>query len=82
MGRPRTGSAPTIQTRSTLRKQRGKMSMLNFNKCPIEYKYFDNHNELIDRLKLLEASREAGNEAHNNEIISIIKELRDGRIIK
>jgi len=33
-------------------------------------------NELVDRLQLLEASRQAGHNAHNNEILSIIEELR------
>lgn len=47
----------------------------------VDYVYWDNPNELIDRLKLLWASRDAGNTGLNNEIISIIEELRESGII-
>lgn len=41
------------------------------------YKYWNDPNELVDRLRLLIASKEAGNSTHNNEIISIIEELTE-----
>jgi hypothetical protein len=41
------------------------------------YVYWDDPNELVDRLKLLIASRDAGNTGLDNEIISIIEELRE-----
>lgn len=44
--------------------------------------YWDDPNELIDRLKILVASREAGNSNHDNEILAIIEELREAGIIK
>ena len=44
--------------------------------------YWDDPNELIDRLKLLMASKTAGNNNHDNEIISIIEELQEADIIK
>lgn len=44
--------------------------------------YWDDPNELIERLKLLIASRDAGNNNLDNEIISIIEELREAKIIK
>lgn len=47
----------------------------------VDYVYWDNPNELIERLKLLWASRDAGNTGVNNEIISIMEELRESRII-
>ena len=46
-----------------------------------DYRYWDDPNELVDRLKLLLAEREAGNNNHDNEIHAIIEELREARII-
>lgn len=47
----------------------------------VDYIYWDDPNELVDRLKLLVASRDAGNTGLNNEIISVIEELRESGII-
>lgn len=47
----------------------------------IVYEYFDDPNELCDRLKLLVASKKAGNSNHDQEINSIIQELRELNII-
>lgn len=44
--------------------------------------YWNNVNELVDRLRLLTASAEAGSSAHKNEIINIIEELRESGFIK
>jgi translation initiation factor IF-2 len=52
---------------------------LNNNK--IDYIHWNDPNELVDRLRLLEASRQAGNNAHDNEILSIIEELYEAGII-
>ncbi|XP_071570613.1 uncharacterized protein [Temnothorax nylanderi] len=52
---------------------------LNGNK--IDYVHWDDPNELVDRLRLLEASRLAGHNGHDNEILSIIKELREAGLI-
>ena len=46
-----------------------------------DYVYWDDPNELVERLKLLVAERSAGNNAHNNEIHSIIEELREAGYI-
>lgn len=43
--------------------------------------YWNNANELVDRLKLLIASQNVGNNSHNNEITSIIEELKEENII-
>lgn len=47
----------------------------------IEYVHWDDPNELVERLRLLFASRRAGNTSHDNEITSIISELREEGII-
>jgi len=41
------------------------------------YVYWDDPNELVDRLRLLLAEQSAGNPSHVNEIHSIIEELRE-----
>jgi hypothetical protein len=48
----------------------------------VRYEYWDDGNELVERLRLLIASQQAGNNSVNNEIISIIEELREAEIIK
>lgn len=56
---------------------------IDFNFIPyninnrIVYEYFDDPNELCDRLQLLVSSRMAGNTNHMQEISSIIEELRE-----
>jgi len=47
----------------------------------IDYVHWDDPNELVDRLRLLDASRRAGHDAHDNEILSIIDELREVGLI-
>lgn len=56
-------------------------SLLTYNEKPIEYVYWNDVNELVDRLQLLHASRDAGNTSVDNEIQSIIEELREANII-
>lgn len=48
----------------------------------IVYEYYDDPNELCDRLRLLLASKSAGNSNHDQEINSIIEELRERGIIE
>lgn len=47
----------------------------------IVYEYYDDPNELVDRLMLLVSSKSAGNSNHDQEINSIIEELRERDII-
>ena len=47
----------------------------------LDYVYWDDPNELVDRLKLLIAEQAAGNNAHTNEIHSILEELREAGYI-
>lgn len=46
-----------------------------------DYVYWDDPNELVERLKLLLGSRTAGNTGVDNEIIAIIAELKEGGIV-
>jgi len=43
----------------------------------IDYVHWDDANELVDRLRLLNASHRVGNNAHDNKMLSIIEELRE-----
>lgn len=56
----------------------GLMQYLDVKK---DYVYWDDPNELVDRLRLLIASTNAGHNGHRNEIISIIEELHEKNII-
>lgn len=51
------------------------------NEKPYNYKYWNNVEELVDRLVLLHAARGAGNDTHTNEIVAIEEELREADII-
>lgn len=48
----------------------------------IVYEHYDNPNELVERLRLLISSKSAGNTNHDQEINSIIEELRERHIIE
>lgn len=63
-------------------KKGGTLPKLKTLKKNTDYVYWDDPNELIERLQLLIASKEAGNNSHDNEIISIIEELKEANIIK
>jgi hypothetical protein len=77
--------APLILT--TREQEEEKQSKLGqglskeVNKNAIDLIYWDDPNELVERLHLLIASQAAGNFNHRNEIISIIEELREANII-
>lgn len=55
--------------------------LMSVNLRKPNYIYWDDPNELVERLKLLVASQNAGHTNQNNEIISIIEELREANII-
>lgn len=48
----------------------------------VAYEFYDDPNELCERLRILIASRAAGNSNHSQEINSIVAELRESAIIK
>lgn len=72
----------------TVEKQGGNLpvefqqNMLKTYKSNTDFIYWDDPNELIERLKVLIASKNAGNTNHDNEIISILEELKEASIIK
>ena len=47
----------------------------------MDYVFWDDPNELINRLRLLLAELEAGNQSHTNEIHSVIEELKEAGYI-
>lgn len=47
----------------------------------VQYRWWDSPKELVDRLRLLWASRQAGNNSHHNEIVAILEELREAGVI-
>ena len=76
--------APLISTESRKKKSGKGLSMpraMTLTDNKIDYVHWDDPNELVDRLRLLDASRHAGNNAHDNEITSIIEELREAGLI-
>ena len=58
-----------------------KFMILRRREYPLDLRYWDDPNELVNRLRLLIAERSAGNNNHDNEIHSIIEELREAKII-
>lgn len=72
-------------TRSTSGERVGKGLDNNIMNCEgneSKYKWWSDPNILISRLKLLLASQSAGHDGHQNEIASILQELRDANIIE
>ncbi|KYN21963.1 hypothetical protein ALC57_05654 [Trachymyrmex cornetzi] len=59
---------------------KGLPRAMTLNDNAIDYVHWDNPNELVDRLRLLDASHRAGNNAHD-EMLSIIEELREAGFI-
>ena len=47
----------------------------------IDYVYWDEPNELVDRLRLILSEQAAGNFSHTYEFVTIIQELREGGYI-
>lgn len=74
-----TGNGLFNYNSNAVRKNLSDYMLYNDNK--IDYVHWNDPNELVDRLRLLIASQTAGNTSHSNEIISIIEELREARII-
>lgn len=63
----------------SLRSQHKGTGLMRADK-PI-YEYWDDPNELVDRLRVLLSSANAGHQGHMNEIESIIEELREINIL-
>jgi len=72
---------PGGQIKGNRSKKYSGSGYVRLQKIPPNYVHWDNVNELVERLQLLMASRAAGNNNHTNEILSIIEELREAKII-
>lgn len=69
------------ETSPTTKKVKAKMGRgLRFVTTPY-YKFWRDPNDLVQRLRLLHASKSAGNTAHDAEIVEIEGELRNAGII-
>jgi hypothetical protein len=68
--------------KTTKKKTLGKGMFKELTNNPIDYVYWDDPNELVNRLRLLIASQSAGYTGHSNEIVSVIEELREANIIE
>ena len=65
-----------------LLKSKGGGGLMQVVDKNINHVYWNDPNELVDRLRLLIASQQAGDNNRNNEIISIIEELKESDIIE
>ena len=63
------------------KSEKGLSYAMILNDNAIDYVHWDDPNELVDRLRLLDASHRAGNNAHDNEMLSIIEKLREAGLI-
>ncbi|EZA54931.1 hypothetical protein X777_05472 [Ooceraea biroi] len=73
--------APLLPSEPKTNSGRGLPRAMTLNNNAIDYVHWDDPNELVDRLRLLDASRQAGNNSHDNEMLSIIEELREAGIV-
>ncbi|KYN50170.1 hypothetical protein ALC62_01046 [Cyphomyrmex costatus] len=67
---------PLVSAHRTMSLGAGVPTTMRVTDDKVDYVHWDDPNELVERLQLLDASRTAGNNAHDNEILSIIEELR------
>ncbi|KYN30394.1 hypothetical protein ALC56_15323 [Trachymyrmex septentrionalis] len=75
--------APLMSVTPKKQKKSGKglPHAMTLNDNAIDYVHWDDPNELVDRLRLLDASHRAGNNGHDNEMLSIIEELREAGLL-
>lgn len=64
-----------------IKKNKSGKGLLSVTKNKIDYIYFDDPNEIVERLLLLKSAELAGNSGLNNEIISIEEELKERDLI-
>lgn len=70
----------SVSTESSLSKGKGLPELKKLKKN-VDFVYWNDPNELVNRLKLLLASRSAGNTGLDNDIISIIEELHESGVL-
>ena len=79
------GKGLKIKTHSKLSTHSPLMKVSNSsyigNRKQIDYVYWDDPNELVERLHILHLSKQAGNTNLDNEILNIEEELREGGYI-
>lgn len=71
----------TLKYKGDKNRSGSGISLMQIPKQNIDYIYWDDPNEIVDRLRLLVGSQHAGHSSHNNEIMSIIEELKEANII-
>ena len=54
---------------------------MTLNDNTIEYVHWDDSNELVAHLRLLDTSHRADNNAYDNKMLSIIEKLREAGLI-
>lgn len=67
-------------TRSS-KKGSGLPTKKQYNDKAVDYVHWNKPKELVDRLRLLWSSKQAGHTGHDNEILSLISELREEGIV-
>lgn len=77
-----SNASPSGRNPSTRSHIKSGSALLEFNRKPKQYVYYDDVNELIDRLVKLDASQEAGNTNNMNEIMNILEELVELDVIE
>jgi len=75
---PLMSITPKIQKKKS---GKGLPHAMILNDNAINYVHWNDPNELVDRLRLLDASHRVGNNVHDNEMLSIIEELREAGLI-
>ncbi|KYQ47199.1 hypothetical protein ALC60_13782 [Trachymyrmex zeteki] len=71
----------SITPKKQKKSGKGLLRAMTLNDNAIDYVHWDDPNELVDRLRLLDASHRSRNNAHDNEMLSIIEELREAGLI-
>ena len=70
-----------IQFTSPLSKSKTGQGLYKNTLPRTQLVYYDDPNELVTRLQLLTSSQNAGNTSVNNEIIAVLEELRERKLI-
>ena len=77
-----TSSSPKSRLPSSIARNKSGTSLLEYNEKAKEYVFYDDINELVERLIKLDASQSVGNGNHHNEITNILHELQELGIIE
>uniref|UniRef100_A0A1A9ZY77 DUF8207 domain-containing protein n=1 Tax=Glossina pallidipes TaxID=7398 RepID=A0A1A9ZY77_GLOPL len=73
---------PLFNKKSNLLTKGSGLSLKSIDTRKSIFTYWDDPNELVDRLRLLLSSESAGHNNHKTDIISIVEELQEANIIK